>query len=249
MTKITFLGTACAVPNQDHQNTHFIVESGRHLLLVDCVGSPITRMEQAGYAPLSLTGLVLTHFHPDHVSGVPLLMLDLWLMGRKAPLPIYGLHDVIIRFEKMMEIFGWQDWSDFFPVELHRIPSREMSALIEEKDFQVFGSPVLHMIPAMGLRINTPDGNICYSSDTRPCDAVVRLADGADVLIHEATGEGHGHSFPEEAGRIAQRAGVRTLYLVHYPPDSDLNAMVEEAGSTFEGEVIAALDLMKVDLK
>jgi len=248
MTTITFLGTACAVPNKDHQNTHFVVESGHHLLMVDCVGNPIVRLEQAGFDPLSITGLVLTHFHPDHVSGVPLLLLDLWLMGRKAPLPIYGLADVIIRFEKMMEIYGWQDWSPFFPVELHRIPSTEMTPLIEEDGFRIFGSPVLHMIPAMGLRIDANDGTICYSADTRPCDAVVRLADGADVLIHEATGEGHGHSYPEEAGQIAQHAGVKTLYLVHYPPDADLDAMVKKAKSSFDGEVIAARDLMKINL-
>ncbi len=105
MTTITFLGTANAVPNKDHQNTHFLVESNEHLLMVDCVGNPVVRLEQAGINPLDLTGLVLTHFHPDHVSGVPLLMLDLWLMGRNKPLPIFGLHDVIVRFEQMMSLF------------------------------------------------------------------------------------------------------------------------------------------------
>ncbi len=248
MTTITFLGTACAVPNKDHQNTHFVLESGRHCLLVDCSGNPVVRLEQAGFDPLSLTGLILTHFHPDHVSGVPLLMLDLWLMGRKAPLPVFGLHDVIVRFEKMMDLYNWQDWNDFFPVELHRIPSTEMMPLIQEDDFQVLGSPVQHMIPAIGLRIITEESTVCYSTDTRPCDAVVRLAEGADVLIHEATGEGNGHSFPAEAGQIAARAGVKALYLVHYPPASDLKLMVERAKSNFSGEVIAALDLMKIQI-
>ncbi len=248
MISITFLGTACAVPDKDHQNTHFVVESGEHFLMVDCVGNPIVRLEQAGFDPLAITGLVLTHFHPDHVSGVPLLLLDLWLMGRKNPLPIYGLHDVILRFEKMMALYGWEDWKGFFTVELHRIPSTEMTPLIQGDAFQVLSSPVLHMIPAMGLRINTKDGAIAYSADTRPCDAVVRLADGADILIHEATGEGDGHSFPEEAGTIAQRAGVRELYLVHYPTDGDPNLMVEQAKSAFDGIVVAAQDLMKVSL-
>ncbi len=249
MTTITFLGTANAVPNKDHQNTHFLVESNEHLLMVDCVGNPVVRLEQAGINPLDLTGLVLTHFHPDHVSGVPLLMLDLWLMGRNKPLPIFGLHDVIVRFEQMMSLFKWEDWKGFFPVELHRIPSIEMAPLIQVDDFQVLGSPVLHMIPAMGLRMKTRDGTIAYSTDTRPCDAVVRLAEGADILIHEATGEGDGHSFPEEAGRIAQRAGARELYLVHYPTDGDHDQMVEQAKSTFDGKVVLAQDLMKVELK
>jgi ribonuclease Z len=249
MTTITFLGTAYAVPNKDHQNTHFILESGEHLLLVDCVGNPVVRLEQAGFNPLAITDLVLTHFHPDHVSGVPLLLLDLWLMGRKEPLPIYGLHDVIIRLEKMMALYKWEDWKGFYPIELHRIPSMEMTPLIQLDGFQVLGSPVMHMIPAMGLRITTKEGSIGYSTDTRPCDAVVRLAEGADILIHEATGEGDGHSFPMEAGMIAQRAGVKELYLVHYRGDSDPNLMIEEAKSTFNGKVVVATDLMRVTLE
>lgn len=248
MTTITFLGTACAVPNKDHQNTHFVVESGDHMLMIDCPGNPIVRLEQAGLNPLSITGLVLTHFHPDHVSGVPLLLLDLWLMGRKKPLPIYGLHDVIHRFEAMMALYQWEDWKGFFTVEMHRIPSIEMAPLIQTEEFRVVSSPVLHMIPAMGLRFTTKEGVICYSADTRPCNAVVRLADGADILIHEATGEGDGHSFPSEAGQIAERAGVRELYLIHYPPEDDVNLMVEQAKSNFNGKVIAAIDLMKISL-
>jgi ribonuclease Z len=148
----------------------------------------------------------------------------------------------------MMALYQWEDWKGFFPIELHRIPSTEKASLIQSNDLQVIGSPVLHMIPAMGLRMITKEGAIAYSTDTRPCDAVVRLADGADILIHEATGEGDGHSFPEEAGRIAQSAGARELYLVHYPPNSDSNLIIQQAKSTFDGKVVAAKDLMRVTL-
>jgi ribonuclease Z len=248
MTTITFLGTASAVPNKEHQNTHFTVQSGENLMLVDCVGSPITRLEQAGIDPLAITDLILTHFHPDHVSGVPLLLLDLWLMGRKAALPIYGLEDVIDRFETIMDAFYWKEWEFEFPVELNRIPLQEMSPLIDREGFRVFGSPVFHAIPAMGIRVETADRVFSYSTDTRPCDAVVRLADHTDLLIHEATGPGTGHSLPPQAGEIAQKAGAKKLCLIHYNPDADIDKLVEEAQTTFDGEVFAALDLMKYEL-
>jgi ribonuclease Z len=95
MAKITFLGTASAVPDRNHQNTHFVVQTESGTVLVDCVGNPIVRLREAGIDPLSITDLVLTHFHPDHVSGVPLLLMDLWLLGRKQPLDIYGLESVL----------------------------------------------------------------------------------------------------------------------------------------------------------
>ena len=61
--------------------------------------------------------MILTHFHPDHVSGLPSLLLDMWLMGRKDPLTIYGLAYTLERMEKLMEAYDWASWPGFFPVE------------------------------------------------------------------------------------------------------------------------------------
>jgi len=110
MNKLTFLGTASAVPDEDQQNTHFIIETKSRNILVDCVGNPVVRLKQAGVDPLSISDLVVTHFHPDHVSGVPLLLMDLWLMGRETPLYLYGLNEVLDRIEKMMSLFDWESW-------------------------------------------------------------------------------------------------------------------------------------------
>ena len=107
-TKITFLGTANAVPNKQQQNSHLIVELSGRKLLIDCVGTPVVRLQEAGINPLAITDLILTHFHPDHVSGVPLLLMDLWLLGRKESLAIYGNHDVLQRVDEMMGLFRWE---------------------------------------------------------------------------------------------------------------------------------------------
>jgi len=248
MSKFTFLGTASAVPDQNQQNTHFVLETDERVILVDCVGNPIVRLEQAGIDPLSITDLVLTHFHPDHVSGVPLLLMDLWLMGRTRPVEIYGLYDVMDRFEKMMELYDWGDWTGFYPVNLHRFPRAEMMPLLETEDVKIWASSVCHMIPAIGLRMELPDGTVCYSTDTAACEAVIRLAEAADILIHEATGSSDGHSSAAEAGQIAMDAGVKKLVLIHYPPKSDLDVLKRQAQSTFTGEVIVARDLMQLML-
>ncbi|HPX95761.1 MAG TPA: MBL fold metallo-hydrolase [Brevefilum fermentans] len=113
MATITFLGTANAVPNKDRESTHFLVESGEHRILVDCAGNPIRRFDQAGLDPCSLTDIILTHFHPDHVAGLPILLLDLLIFGRKDPLNIYGLDKVIDQAVGMLELFEWRDWGDF----------------------------------------------------------------------------------------------------------------------------------------
>ncbi len=246
MSKLTFLGTSSAVPAKNQENTHFIVQSGRRTILVDCVGNPVVRLQSAGIDPLGITDLILTHFHPDHVSGVPLLLMDLWLLGRKKALKVYGLSGVIDRMEKMMDLYDWDTWKDFYPVDFVRIPE-EPRTLIDDGDFEVLVYPVCHMIPGIGIRMNMGDGSFCYSSDTAPCDIVVQMAKGMDLLIHEATGKGIGHSSPEEAGKIAQQAGVKKLYLIHYPPGTDEERWVRKAKSFFSGEVIIAKDLMVVN--
>ncbi len=248
MAKITFLGTASAVPEKNHQNTHLIIETQDRKILIDCGGNPVVRLDQAGIDPLLITDLILTHFHPDHVSGLPLLLMDLWLLGRKEPLDIYGLHSVIGRAEDMMALFDWQSWLDFYPVIFHRLPEDEGMTLIDDPQVGVWASAVCHMIPGIGIKMKFPEGTLAYSSDTAPCDAVVRLADQADILIHESSGEAQGHSSPEQAGRVAERAKVKTLYLIHYPPKINPKEWVDRAKSTFSGDVIVTEDLMEIIL-
>jgi ribonuclease Z len=248
MAKITILGTANAVPNKDHASTHLLINALERVILVDCGGNPVVRLDQAGIDPLSITDLILTHFHPDHMSGVPLLLMDLWLMKRKAPLNVFGLDDVIDRTNKLMEIFNWQDWDGIYPVIFCRLQGDESMPLINADVVKVWASKGCHLVPSIGLRMQFPGGSLCYSSDTEPCDVIARLAEGVDVLIHEATGEGQGHSSPKQAGEMAQRAGVKKLVLIHYPTDVDADAWIDQAKNTFSGEVVLAQDFMELTL-
>ena len=107
------------------------------------------------------------------------------------------------------------------------------------------------MFPALAYRFDTPGGSVVFSGDTGPCDNVRRLAAGADVLVHEAIDLewmaervnhlpnrdavmghlGRAHCPPEDAGRIAAQAGVRTLVLSHLVPgDDDVPAEQWERG-------------------
>lgn len=248
MAQITILGTANAVPNKDHASTHLLIDAVERVILVDCAGNPVARLDQAGIDPLSITDLILTHFHPDHVSGAPLLLMDLWLMGRKEPLNVFGLDDVIDRTHNLMEIYSWQDWDGFYPVNFYRLPGGESMPLMDTDVVKVWSSLGCHLVPSIGLRMQFTGGTLCYSSDTEPCDAIMRLAKDVDVLIHEATGEGLGHSSPKQAAEIAQRAGVKKLVLIHYPTDVDPDEWVHRAKNSFSGEVVLAQDFMTLSI-
>lgn len=251
MARLVILGTAHAIPDVEHDNTHMAVIGNESVTLVDCGGSPILRLRQAGLDTDSVTDLIATHFHPDHVSGIPLLLMGMWLSGRQAPLRIYGLHHCLERLEDLMDFYQWHKWPGFFPVAFHRLPEQEGIVVLERSDYRILSSPMRHLVPTIGLRFEgLPEGRaVCYTSDTEPCPAATHLARGADVLLHESSGESVGHSSAAQAGQTAADAGVRRLLLIHYPPEpAGRDGLVESARQVFHGEVELAHDLMELPL-
>ena len=92
MAQVIILGSSNAVADADHENSHLLIVGHERTVLVDCPSNPILRFERAGVDFNAVTDLVITHFHPDHVSGVPLFLMDMWLLGRSRPLAIYPLN-------------------------------------------------------------------------------------------------------------------------------------------------------------
>jgi ribonuclease Z len=252
MTKLIFLGTSNAIPDQHHENTHLAVLGKRNKLLIDCGSNPIVRLQEANINVLEITDLILTHFHPDHVFGAPLLLMSSWLMGRQTPLNIYGLKYTLDRVKIMMDAFEWKTWPNFFPVAFHEVQETDMFPVFENNEFKVYSSPVHHIIPNIGLRIEFEESNqvLAYSCDTEPCDEVIKLAEKADILVHETAGDTRGHSSASQAGEIATKSNAKTLYLIHYPTDKvSLSTLTKEAQKTFSGHVYLAEDLQDLSLE
>lgn len=128
---------------------------------------------------------------------------------------------------------------------------------------------------SLSYRFDTPKGAIVFTGDTGPSDAVADLAKGATVLVSEvylaapgstsATGGANAalakqlaehmtteHLAPEEVGKIAQRAGVKTVILTHIvaAPSADLaETLIARVKSVFNGEVVVGYDLLRYELK
>jgi ribonuclease Z len=250
MAKLIFLGTSNAISDENHENTHMVVVGENRTVLIDCPNSPFQRFQKANVDINTLGDVILTHFHPDHVSGVPQLLMNMWLMGRLQPLRIYGLRHTIDRIESLMGLYGWAEWPDFFPVKFIRVPEQAMTPVLDCDEFRIIATPVQHFIPTIGLRIEFTRSKkvVAYSCDTEPCEQVTQLAEGADVLIHESSGALPGHSSAAQAGEAARQAEVGTLYLIHYPTGQFSSSdPVAEARQQFEGPVRLAQDYMTLD--
>ena len=142
MAKLIILGSSNAIPSEKHENTHMALLGDSRVVLIDCVSNPILRLRTAGHDFNELTDLILTHFHPDHISGVPLLLMNMWLLGRSDPLYVYGLPDVKERFETMMDLFRWAEWPGFFPVACRVVTEEVGAQVLEDQGLRITSAPV-----------------------------------------------------------------------------------------------------------
>lgn len=254
MAKVILLGTGAALSDAKRENTYMVVQGERTAVLVDCAGSPTQRLLKAG-VPLERVGhIVLTHHHPDHMYGLSVLLLDLWLHGRKDVLHLYGLGETLGAAKSIMQAFEWERWQEhgFYPVEFHPIPNKATEWNCTTQEFSISSAPTKHLLPTIAVRFVSKASKkaIAYSSDTMVCDEVVTLAQGASILFHEATTIDEplvGHSSARQAGEQAQRANVEKLVLVHLPPNGVTAALRSAAQSTFDGPVIVSKDFEKFE--
>ena len=246
MARIHILGSAAAVNDAQHDYTHFLLVGERSKpVLVDAGSNPLGKIKDLGFDDEELQDIILTHFHPDHVAGVPNMLMHMWLLGRKAPLRFYGLHHCMNRVEDMMVGYGWQEFPNFFPTTFYRVGERNNAPVLENEDFRITSWPVKHFVPTIGMRIeNKITGNVlAYSSDTQPDPVLLELADNADMLIHEAAGPPPGHSTAFQAAEIATKVQAKSLYLIHYQVwNTDPAPLIPEAQSAYDGPVTLCND-------
>ena len=143
---------------------------------------------------------------------------------------------------------------------------------MQDENVKVTAALVHHppVVPAFGYRFDGPDRSVVISGDTAPSDNLIALARGADVLVHDAlyapgvdrlvAGVPNAstlkasilshHTTAEDAGRVAQTAGVKTLVLSHFVPADDPavtdQVWIDAARTHFRGTVIVGKDLMEI---
>jgi ribonuclease Z len=252
MAEVILLGTGAALSDQTREHTYMVVKGDKSAILIDCAGSPVQRLARARIALDSIDHLLLTHHHPDHIYGVSIFLLDMWLAGRKKVLHIHGLSETLRATRAMMRAFEWERWFDvgFFPVEFHTVSKKHIGLQIVTPEFSVSTTTTKHMLPTLATRVtsNKSGKSIVYSSDTEVCDSVVEIARGAHILFHEATTvnkSSFGHTSARQAGQQARRAGVKQLVLVHLPPNTNGKTHRAAAAKAFDGKIVLGKDFAR----
>ena len=252
--RFAFLGTSGAVASAHRDNTSLVVEAGGVAILLDCGGSAVQRLRRLGVDPLTLTHVVVTHLHVDHAYGLPSVVRQSGLLGRRAPLTVVCRPEHVEALRTLLTLFRLWDRSDLFPIALTPIDLAPGARALTTGALSLTTTANDHgPMPNFAVRVQAADRALVYSSDTRPCPAVAALARGADVLIHEATfaerdrtrHRSDTHASAADAGRVAAEAGVRRLILTHIGADyhDDSTALAREAAGHFGGVIEVAEEL------
>ena len=247
--------------------------------VIDCGDGVARQMVQAGLRLGSMRGVFVTHHHSDHNADYGNLLLLAWATDLATRVDTYGPPPLA---EMTRQFLALNDYDirtriadEGRPPLAPLIAAHEIAAgglVMQDENVRVTAALVDHppVVPAFAYRFDCPDRSIVFSGDTRPSDALVALARGADVLVHEVmhlgaierlvAGEPNArtlrehllasHTTTEQVGRIATAAGVKTLVLSHFVPGgAPFVTDAEWADAVrphFAGTLVVGRDLLEI---
>jgi ribonuclease Z len=196
---VTLLGTGTPAPRPDRFGPSTLIEAGDQKLLIDVGRGATIRLYQLGVPLGRIDALLITHYHSDHIVGIPDLWLTRWLQShlaaRTAPLRVIGPTGAKILMSHLEKAYALdikiRAEDEQLPPEGAPVAVQEFcndGNIYEEGGVRVIAFEVDHgdvIKPAYGYRIEYGGRSAVISGDTRYCENVVRYGTGADLLIHE----------------------------------------------------------------
>jgi len=250
MAIVTILGAkgGPALRKDGAMPTSLLVQMGGAQIVVDC-GLGVTRgLVQAGVDLRGLSQIVITHLHSDHVLELGPLVHTAWTTGLRTPLHIWGPPGLRAYWDGFMASMAFD--CDLRVTDEGRPPLDDLVRLhvLDEGAFtlgpvhaRALRVPHPPVTDCFALRLDADGISLCLSADTAYFQPLADLAQGADVLLHEAmlpqgieaiiakTGMGDklrahltgSHSTADQAAQIATQAGVGHLVFYHIIPADD----------------------------
>jgi len=258
--RAVIVGSGSSWPDPDRSSPSQVIVIDDERLLFDCGPGTAMSLMKTGINPTTISRILLTHLHMDHCLEFPSIVFQSYLLGKKDKVRLYGSPGTV-DFSRLL----FERTFPYAPEIVRKIrkeglevePHEAAEGLVfETGNYRVLSGPTEHGIPGIAFRIESKEGTLVISGDTRPCKSLVELARGADLLIHECSfpddmiefARETYHSVPSEVGEVAKQAGVRKVVLTHFfPPCKGREKdMVRIVKSKFDGEVIASYDRLEI---
>lgn len=243
MIEVTLLGTGSAIPDPNRAGPSTLVRAGGQVFLADCGRGVLQRAAAVGVGAASLSALLLTHLHSDHVGDLGDVLITRWISTftpDPAPLPIIGPPGTAELVEATLKAFHHDiGYRIAHHADLNAPPAVEVHEYTDgpvwDRDgvsIRVGATDHRPVAPTIGFRIEYKGASVVLAGDTVPCASLDELAAAAGALVHTVIRKDivaaipqqrlvdicDYHSSVEEAAATAARAGVGTLVMTHYVP-------------------------------
>jgi ribonuclease BN (tRNA processing enzyme) len=279
-TRLILLGTGGGPrPRKASSASAQVIVINDAAYVVDC-GDGVARQLVFANIPLpALRHIFITHHHSDHNADYGNLIWLAWTAGLRTQVDSWGpppLQKMTELFFEMnaADIKARTADEGRIPLAplLHAHELAQAGIVLQDDHVKVTAALVNHppMVPSFAYRFDASDRSIVISGDTARSEKLIELARGADVLVHSAyylpavdrlvarvpnaaslkQSILNGQTSAEDAGRVAQAAGVKTLVLSHLipPDDGEITDQmwIAAARASFNGNLIVGKDLMEI---
>lgn len=139
--EIIFLGTSSAIPTNNRNHSAIALKAFGEIILFDCGEGTQRQMTRARLSPMKIDKIFITHFHGDHILGIPGLIQSMAFRGRKEPLEIYGPLGICELLDNMKNL-GFFALS--FNIVVHEISE---GVVLDEDEFKISAMLMKHSVP------------------------------------------------------------------------------------------------------
>lgn len=257
MARVVVVGSGTVVPEADRGSSCYFVELAETRALLDCGPGAVQSLARLGLPWASLTDLVISHFHADHIGALPGLFFA-FKHGvsppRTAPrLDVWGPVGTAELFARLERAFGPFMQDPGFRVEIHELFPDDRVTMRSGVRLAVHPTP--HTDESLAVRLEAGHAIVGYTGDTGESASLGPFMQAADLLICECSLRdeevGPNHLSPSRVARIAGAARPGRLVLTHVYPHlrgaGSVVSLVREAGYD-EGEVVLAEDGLVLEL-
>jgi len=278
--RLVLLGTAGGpTPKAKRAAPAEALQVGDRVYVIDCGNGVGRQLALAGLPLDQVREIFVTHHHSDHTADLTTLPLLLWGTSLHGAITLHGPPPLAKSVKSGLKAAAFdiatrvRDEGRTPLADQIRIDEfRHDGVVLRDDRVTVTAARVDHppIDQAYAYRFDTASRSFVISGDTAPSQNLVRLARGADVLVHEVllldpqeTAAWlklppddplvrhivRSHTSYRDVGRIAAEAGVKTLVLTHFVPGSvevDRERVLSEIRKAFAGEVILGEDLMEL---
>ena len=185
---VQFLGCGDAFGSGGRLQTCIYVNSGSARFLLDCGASSMSALKRWHVKPNSVNAILLTHLHGDHFGGLPFFILDAQLVSKRTqPLSIAGPAGAEERIHAAQEVLfpGSSQVQQRYPIDYFEWTHGRPTQIA---GLRITPYQVVHAsgAPPYALRVECEGKVIAYSGDSEWTDALITVAQGADLFICEA---------------------------------------------------------------